>query len=178
MLYEVESKNRVESIDGIKQILEMNNAGYLGVSMQDDMYYNSLIRDYAKTDEALRIRNTGESAELTYKGPKVKTAGVKAREEYNVTISSAVDMEKILTRTGFFISRGVQKRREEYSFMGATIALDIVEGLGHFVEIEIISEDKDSAALEINKIKEFLGIDSDNISTSYLEMIINKEGNF
>ena len=177
MLYEVESKNRVESIDRIKQILEENNAGYLGVSMQDDMYYNSLIRDYAKTDEALRIRNTGDSAELTYKGPKVKTSGVKAREEYNVTVSSAADMENILTKTGFFVSRGVKKRREEYSFMGATVALDIVEGLGHFVEIEIISEDKDSAAGKIKEIKKFLDIEGESISTSYLEMIIEKEGN-
>jgi adenylate cyclase class 2 len=177
MLYEVESKNRVESIERIKQILEENNAGYLGVSMQDDMYYNSLIRDYARTDEALRIRNTGDSAELTYKGPKVKTAGAKAREEYNVAISSAADMEKILTRTGFFVSRGVKKRREEYSFMGATVALDIVEGLGHFVEIEIITDDKDSAAEKISEIKEFLGIKGESISTSYLEMIIGKESN-
>jgi len=177
MLYEVESKNRVESIDGIKKILDDNGAGYLGVSMQDDMYYNSPLRDYAKTDEALRIRNTGESAELTYKGPKVRTEGAKAREEYNVSISSAADMEKVLLKTGFFISRGVKKRREEYSFMGATIALDIVEGLGHFVEIEIISEDKDSAAEKINGIKKFLKITGESISTSYLEMIIEKEGN-
>ncbi|EHQ36661.1 class IV adenylate cyclase [Methanoplanus limicola] len=178
MIYEVESKNRVESIDRIKQILEENNAGYLGVSMQDDMYYNSLIRDYARTDEALRIRDTGDSAELTYKGPKVKAAGAKAREEYNVAISSAEDMEKVLLKTGFFVSRGVKKRREEYLFMDATIALDIVEGLGHFVEIEIISEDKDSAAEKINEIKEFLEVTGESIQTSYLEMIIEKEGNF
>lgn len=178
MIYEVESKNRVESTDVIIKILEDNDAEFLGISMQDDMYYNSLIRDYAKTDEALRIRNTGVSAELTYKGPKVKTAGAKAREEYNVVISSAEDMEKVLLKTGFFVSKGVRKRREEYLFMDATIALDMVEGLGHFVEIEIISDDKDSAAEKINEIKEFLGITGESIQTSYLEMIIEKEGNF
>ena len=38
---------------------------------QSDRYFNHPVRDFAVTDEALRIRSVGDQNWLTWKGPKV-----------------------------------------------------------------------------------------------------------
>ncbi|MBP5083223.1 MAG: CYTH domain-containing protein, partial [Methanomicrobium sp.] len=82
----------------------------------------------------------------------------------------------ILLRLGFRKSSAVFKTRNEYSFAGTTVALDEVAGLGSFVEIEVISEDKDSALRTIADVKKRLEIAGEHIQVSYLEMILKKEG--
>ena len=69
----------------------------------------------------------------------------------------------------------VFKKREEYSYKNTTIALDIVDEIGEFVEIEVISDDKDSALLAIESVKTEIGITGVNIRKSYLEMVLDKK---
>ena len=175
-MLEIEAKVKVSSIEQIKEILKSKNAKFLGSNIQKDSYYNSPLRDFAKTDEALRIRDNGGRYELTYKGAKVKGTGAKAREEFNIDINSAKDLEEILLRLGFFKSSMVFKKREEYTYKDTTIALDIVEGLGEFIEIEVVTDDKDRALTLIDLVKAEIGISGENIRESYLEMLINKKG--
>ncbi|MBP2132997.1 adenylate cyclase class 2 [Methanomicrobium sp. W14] len=175
-MLEVEAKIKVSSIDKIRDELTNKKAGFLGKNTQKDLYYNAPDRDFAKTDEALRVRISGDSYELTYKGAKIKGTGAKAREEFNVTISSAEDMENILERLGFIKSSSVFKTREEYSFRGTTVALDIVEELGCFTEIEVITDDRNSALSLIDSVKSELSITGDIIRKSYLELVLEKKG--
>ncbi|MBN2733302.1 MAG: class IV adenylate cyclase [Methanomicrobiaceae archaeon] len=175
-MLEVEAKIKIDSIDQIKKILVSKNAEFLGISTQKDTYYNAPHRDFAKTDEALRIRDNGTKYELTYKGPKIKGTGAKAREEYNVFFDSTENLESILLKLGFKKSSMVYKKREEYLFQDTTIALDNVKDLGEFIEIEVLTEDKKSALLTIESVKQEIGITGENIPESYLEMILeNKE---
>ncbi|KAF5039426.1 hypothetical protein DSECCO2_544090 [anaerobic digester metagenome] len=57
-----------------------------------------------------------------------------------------------------------------------TVTLDDVEGLGTFIEIEILTEsDQEDAARRIGVTAKGLGVDGPPIYTSYLEMLVSKQ---
>jgi len=176
-MLEVEAKIRIDSVDQIRNRLKERGAVFIKKTRQADTYFNSPVRDFAVTDEALRVRNEGDYSEITYKGPKIKGTGAKAREEFNVRTDDPEIPGIILEKAGFIKSATVSKLREEYEYGGAKVALDIVYGLGEFIEIEIISDDRDSALETIGKVRMELGISGEHIADSYLEMLREETGN-
>jgi len=109
---------------------------------------------------------------VTYKGPKVIGTGSKTREEFNVVVESGEIMEDVLQRLGFRLHASVRKHREEFALGTAHVALDVVEGLGSFVEIEVMAHELGGdAEKQIECIKGELGIEGDHIPQSYLELL-------
>ena len=147
-----------------------------GTSLTErDLYFNSPTRDFSKTDEALRIRSTEEGTSLTYKGPKIGLAGVKAREELIVSVDPKEAMEEVLLRLGFTRTAVVEKARETYRMEGTFVALDEVKGLGSFVEIEAPSGlGEDEAIALIGRVRRDLEVTGEETTLSYLEMILTK----
>ncbi|MDL2260981.1 class IV adenylate cyclase [Methanimicrococcus sp. OttesenSCG-928-J09] len=178
-MFEVEVKVRVPH-DKIKQDLIQKGAEFAGAEEQNDIYFNSAERDFAQTDEALRIRSVNGAGEITYKGKKIDTVS-KTRPEYNSPVD-ADEMENILTALGYFVSGAVKKRREIYNWNNFIIGFDVVENLGEFVEVESNlrdASDKTEIQNEIDRIFEFLGnyglSKEDSITTSYLEMVLENQ---
>ena len=171
---EVEIKLRLDRPDEILQRLRETGAIAIGSSKQEDTYLNAPHRDYAQTDEALRIRATSEGAQITYKGPKLKGMDAKAREEINLQISDPDQFIRLFSALGFTPTAQVNKIREEWAYKGTTISLDTVTGLGTFVEIEVIAERSDCIkALEtIEQVKKDLGIEGYHMQESYLELLL------
>lgn len=176
-MLEVEAKIRIDSTETIRSRLTDKGAEFDKKTRQTDTYFNSPLRDFAESDEALRIRDEDGFSEITYKGPKIKGTGAKAREEFNVEVSNPEDLARILARIGFFKSAEVLKTREEFEFMGTKVALDRVDKLGEFVEIEVVTEERDQAIATIEKVRKELGITGEHIPESYLEMILAKDKN-
>lgn len=173
---EVETKIIVSNLPEIADRLRSLGASYLGGSFQHDTYLNAPHCDYAKTDEALRVRETKSGTEITYKGPKQQKSGSKARTEITLSVASAEDAIRLLTAAGFHVSEIVKKEREEYSYDGTTIALDRVEGLGTYIEIEVLTdEDIPAANRKIESVKKELNISGAHIPESYLELLFTKE---
>jgi adenylate cyclase class 2 len=113
---------------------------------------------------------------VTYKGPKIKKFGLKAREELNFGVESGEAFETMLLRLGFTKTAEVDKWRENYRFGNATISLDDVEGLGTFAEIEVIAENEaDNPTAQIEKIAKEIGVVGEPILESYLELILAKK---
>ena len=138
-----------------------------------DLYFNAPDRDFGTTDEALRIRSTEAGATLTYKGPKLGLARVKAREELIVAIDRPGAMEEILARLGFTRTAAVEKERESYPVEGCSVALDEVRGLGSFVEIEApAGMAGDEAVALIGRVREKLGVTGEETTRSYLELVL------
>ena len=79
---------------------------------EHDIYYNAPHRDFGQTDEAVRVRYTDDHAVVTYKGPKIKKFGLKAREELNFAVESGKTFETMLDRLGFTRTLEVNKWRE------------------------------------------------------------------
>lgn len=158
-MLEIELKVRVDSLEPIRQNLLARHAEFLGKQHEHDIYYNAPHRDFGSTDEALQYGSTNGPALITYKGKKLRELGLKAREELNTTVESGEVFEQILDRLGFKKVTEVNKWRENYRLEDASFALDLVEGLGTFVEIEIMAENtRTHATGKIIKFAKEMGI--------------------
>jgi adenylate cyclase class 2 len=172
---EYEMKIRVARLEPIRARLASLGIRPAARLTEGDLYFNSPTRDFGRTDEALRIRETEEGASLTYKGPKRGTGGIKAREELIVRVGPGEAMGEILERLGFNRTAAVEKCRETYLVEGASVSLDEVKGLGTFVEIEAPPGlgEVEATAL-IGRVRGILEVTGEETVLSYLEMILAK----
>lgn len=173
-MIEVEVKARAPE-DIVEKIAALG-AKLLVVENHQDLYFNSPLRDFIVSDEALRIRIKEEGARLTYKGPKLDQT-TKSRLERTVKIDDPLQMEQILLALGFMLSAQVRKRRTKYSYDGVILALDDVEGLGRFVEVEAEGEgDYEGQRQKVLSILSRLGL-NESIRSSYLQLLEEKKKN-
>jgi|SRR5208337_2117291 len=174
-MLEVELKVRIPSLDPVREELTRKNAQFRGRVHEHDIYYNAPHRDFALTDEAVRVRYTDDRAVVTYKGPKIRKYGLKAREELNFAVESGEGFETMLARLGFTRTTEVNKWRENYTLGTASISLDTVEELGTFAEIEVIARDEnENPTATIEEIAKEIGADGEPILESYLELLLAK----
>lgn len=116
--------------------------------VQVDVYYRHPCRDLAASDEAVRVRRTGEGAVLTYKGPR-RGGETKTRVEEETPVADAAGAAAILEALGFEPLPAVRKHRAVYDLGAWRATLDDVEDLGRYVEVErLVEEDRDVEALE------------------------------
>ncbi|MCI0376588.1 MAG: class IV adenylate cyclase [Gemmataceae bacterium] len=147
-----------------------------------DHYFNAPDRDFARTDEALRLRRVGSRSLVTYKGPK-EPGPTKTRTELELPLTpgaeSAERFCRFLAYLGYRATAVVKKIRRAFHFRGdgfsLKVCLDEVESLGHFVEVEIVAteSDKEKAQRVILKLAEEMGLDNAE-RLSYLEMVLEK----
>ncbi len=170
MEVEIKFELKGDTLEKIKGI-----AKFICRRSEADTYFLSPVRDFKKTDEALRIRRENGFVRITYKGPKVDNE-TKTREEIEVSVDSYENAVELLKRLGFKPFKEIRKVREVYKIGDITICVDDVEGLGRFIEFEKKSDDVDKAKKEIFELAGKLGYDiSKSIRKSYLEMIIELE---
>jgi len=179
-MIEVEVKAKIKDFNSIKKLLKKINAIESHVEHQEDSYFNSPIKNFAKTDEALRIRkvsiNNTQKIFITYKGPKIDSQS-KTREEIEVKIEDSDKVAKIFQNLGFEKVANVRKNRQIYQLNQYIISLDDVDGLGPYMEIEADLEDGSDFQEELNKIFEIfkkLEITDGFERTSYLELLESK----
>lgn len=186
-MYEVELKIRADH-EPVRTALRDAGAERTGAVTQVDTYYDHPGRDFAETDEALRIRRErpldGEASDegteavrLTYKGPLVDDTS-KTREEVESGVEDGDAVATALERLSFDPVATVHKERERHALAGYTVTLDEVDGLGSFVEVEREVEDGVPAARAgARDVLDRLGLDPDDgIRTSYLGMLLgNRE---
>jgi len=185
----IEEKSNTDTnkqIKSFKEKLMSNNYQHTKTLFHKDIYYQHPCRNFAKTDEALRLRtiidelNEMEQHFITYKGTKLFDVG-KTREELEIAIEKPQKMKKIFSRLGFQSVHQINKKREvwlnkdkEYSI---ELSLDQVESLGVFVEIETFAKSKEKAEQATKKIIELsksLGLEN-NIRMSYLELLLEQK---
>jgi len=191
-VYEVELKYRVADGRAIEDRLASLGACWHGTTEQVDRYFNHPSRDFAVTDEALRLRSTAAGVAITWKGPRLD-ATAKTRREIELPLASAAvpaaaealaavpatldRWTELLEALGFRQVREVAKRRRlaTVAWEGAAIevALDHVAGLGDFVELELQAEPAciAVAAARIESLARELGCTNPE-RRSYLEMLL------
>lgn len=175
-MLEVEAKFAVRDLEEIRARLNRQGVQMARRQHERDIYYNAPHRDFAKTDEALRVRYDDTGVTVTYKGPKVRVGSAKAREEFNLAVASGETLEAILSRTGFRRAAMVSKVREFYEMGDVTVTLDDVDGLGTFIEVEVLTEDGgEKAAERVGAVARALRVDGPPIYTSYLEMLLGED---
>ncbi len=171
-MLEIEIKARIGNPEEFIRKITASGALARETSHESDQYYNHPSRDFAKSDEALRVRTAGTNTALTYKGPKIGTRS-KSRFEAEVKISDPSAMEVILQKLGFTEVLRVNKERSVFDLRGITICVDRVENLGSFVELEKIGEDREAIENELFNLAREFGL-SEFERRSYLEMLLEK----
>lgn len=102
--------------------------------LQRDVLVDTADRSLVARGCALRVRDDGGDAVLTYKGPVVPGV-LKVREELETAAGSAERLLAILAAVGYTPIFRYEKRREEHAIPGALIAIDETP-VGTFLEIE------------------------------------------
>ena len=179
-MYEVELKVEADH-ETVRPRLDSLGAEPLNRVRQVDSYFDAPHREFAETDEALRVRSEEsdqrKTTELTYKGPLVEEES-KTREELTTGLTDSEATKEILEALGFEHAATVRKRRERFDHDEFTITLDAVDGLGEFVEIETEVETEDDvepARERAVEILRTLNLDPDEqIRTSYLELTLTE----
>ena len=172
---EVEVKLRLRdgrAVDALVDRLLALGAQALPAEVQEDWFFRHPGREFARTDEALRLRRVGDSLELTYKGPK-QGGAAKARTEYTVPVAS--DPTPLLEALGFARAARLAKRRRPFRLGAVHIALDHLAGLGDFVEVEVVGPDQAAAETQVERALDQLGLAQEpRVASSYLELALAK----
>lgn len=181
-MLEVEMKFAVADLAVPERILLAWGARAESPREDVDQYFNSPDpnRDFAQTDEALRLRRIGPANLVTYKGPKRDTR-TKTRLEIEVPLASgeqaAADFARLLQHLGYRPVAVVRKRRRihhlERSGFLLEACLDEVDQLGRFVELEIQAPEERMAAAQaaLQQVAQELGL-TQSERRSYLELLL------
>jgi adenylate cyclase, class 2 len=180
---EVEKKFPVPDLSQVERELDVMGVRVLPPKTEVDLYYQHPSRDFAATDEALRIRRTGKSSWITYKGPKIDRT-TKTRREIDLPLpegtGGADSWAELLKALGFVPRAEVRKQRRKAhaAWQGTTIevSLDEVDQVGTFVELEIVTDTAgvESAKLSIQSLAARLGLVGGE-RRSYLELLLERQ---
>ena len=150
MMYEVELKFPLADPRALREQIDALGAICQAPLVQCDTYFSHPGRNFAETDEALRIRTSGDRNYLTYKGPIVDTLA-KTRHEIEIPFGSGVaDWERLaalLECLGFCRFGSVNKQRQPFHLdwedRQLELVIDEVEELGIFLEIETMADEQE-----------------------------------
>lgn len=183
MRFEVEQKFRATASEQVSLRLTSMGAGPGPPASQEDEYFAHPSRDFASTNEVLRLRRVGDSNAVTYKGPK-RAGPTKTREEIEIAFADGPDAlagaRRLFEALGFRSVFTVRKTRTPYHLQSngrpLEVALDAVAGLGTFVEVEAIANgegDLPSAQKAVTELAAALGL-SEVEPRSYLRMALEQ----
>jgi adenylate cyclase, class 2 len=180
MPIEVEQKFRVADVSSLQRQLAALGFEERETVTQVDCYFGHPLRDFARTDEALRLRQEGDFNYITYKGPKLD-ATTKTRREIEIPLApgpqTATEAANLLEALGFTRVAAVRKRRVHSTLRWQdreiSVSLDTIVELGNFVELEIVTSQNDMAAARecLTSLASRLGL-ANSQRRSYLELLL------
>ena len=165
---EVEVKFRVD-FNSARRAIESLGATFIREEIQEDVYLSVPLPELLRVR---RISNLNRSF-LTYK----RIADPGRNEEFDEVEVEVGDFEttlEILRRLGFKEDVWVKKRRLVYRLGDVTFELSEVEGLGGFLDIEVISDDIDEAKRKIWDTARKLGLSEKDVEPRLYQELIRE----
>ncbi len=161
---EIEVKIPVAELAGVRQRLQSAGARLLAPEHDEsNVLFDDSERKLSGSGRTVRLRRADGRAILTYKGAARFEAGAKIREERETEVSDPEETVAILAGLGLSPRFRYDKRREDWTCEGATVALDTTP-IGRFVEIE-------GDPPTIRRVVALLGLDaSESVPYSYAEL--------
>ena len=183
MRYEVEQKFPVGDLEAVEPKLAAMDAPVSAPQEEIDTYYAHPSRNFAETDEALRIRRAGSASWITYKGPKLDTT-TKTRREIELPLAAAPelvnDWATLLEALGFSPVADVRKCRRKatvpWQDRKILATLDDVNHVGTYVELELVVDESELQPAKdcIASLAEALGLRKSE-PRSYLELLLERK---
>lgn len=149
----------------------MARARELGADLYGDLRQTDTY--FQVPDGRLKLRETaGHKAELIFYHRDEE--GSNRASDYEIARSAEPDALRAVLSHALGVLAVVKKRRTLLSLDASRIHLDNVEGLGHFLEFEVIVDgDEDVAKQRIDWLIRELGFEwSDCIRASYLDLTL------
>lgn len=180
-MIEIEIKIAIDNKDAV--IRKLVDIGFVkGTSIKEsDDYYTSDYYDVKLRGEALRIRMSQSLSDnsivstINFKGKRLDGVSM-SRNELETELCDGEIGRKILEALGFYVAGNVTKIRDYYHKDKVTACVDSVEGLGDYLELEILAdseEKRESSLVLIYTVLDEIGLKrSDTVTTSYLSMIM------
>jgi adenylate cyclase class 2 len=190
-VYEVELKFAVADVPAVRDRLMGLAARFREPLDQVDRYFAHPVRNFAKTDEALRLRQVGDAVAVTWKGPRIDATTKTRREiELGVTLldrprlgpagpQTVAAWTELLEALGFRAVLEVAKQRHPARVLWhgseVEVAIDTVTGLGTFVELELQAREGEVSLARdcIESLARELGLAGAE-PRSYLELLLGR----
>jgi len=192
-MIEIEIKVGISDPHKMREEFGKNGGKYVKSLHHEDTYFNMPkgLRDFRKSDEALRVRKSTEfhidrkeppmdpKYYITYKGKKLDST-TKTRKELEVIIEDGDTMRELLKSLGFREVFTVKKERQLFDFIykdkKIEALIDYLPRLGqHFIEVEILTDKEEMIPEARDFLFEFLSLfgikEEESITKSYLELI-------
>lgn len=195
-LIEVELKFCVPDAEALIAKLVNLDACDVEAESHCDTYFRHPCRDFAATREALRIRRITRHRQdelgamsdeqdtcVTYKGAHLP-GNVKARRELEWSLEASdhdgTNLQSLLLCLGFEMVATVKKQRRSRqlrrSGRDVIVALDQVENVGSYAEIEVLAADENdlqAARDVVSRLAEELGLSTPE-PRSYLTLLLSR----
>jgi len=163
-ILEAEAKFRCKDIDKLKSLCQKYNFRKKDLIKEIDDYFTDKEKTFIRDRVCLRFRDKNGKKEFTYKGKSESDSNLFIKNEYNIQMDQSEYKEKIrfLESLGFYKYVTVIKKREVYTQVDGhytkNVMFDNVEGVGNFVEFEIITQNKDISDQNVikNKLNQFI----------------------
>jgi predicted adenylyl cyclase CyaB len=138
---EVELKSIVDDEPARRARLESAGGRLLEEGRLVDRRYDLADRTLAARDEVLRVRAFVDAvgaarASVDWKGPTRHERGYKVREELTTTVGDAEALDVMLRRSGFVVTREIEREVAVYALHGATVRFERYPRMDPLVEVE------------------------------------------
>jgi len=183
MNYEIEMKAWVREPEAVRARLEELTLPGRYYDKTDRYFSKQLPDGSAAVSTLFRLRNDGEHSIVTYKDRTV-VDGTERNRESEFSVDDADAFVFFAEALGFHLQISKRKRGRQYHYTCIECPFDIlvefslVEGLGEFVELEVLLPDTSTTGIvntateEIRKLLNRIGIESTDIETRrYTQML-------
>lgn len=166
---EIEVKAKLIDTVGFLKATEKLGIHFTDAVTQDDTTYESKLSYTDPAWSIFRIRKQAGNKILTMK----HKASSRSRDnyEYETIVADEGQIIKMLERLGYTHGVFISKHRRNAQYNGLELCLDVIDGLGTFVEVEQLADDKadvDLIQAELWSLLKKLGIsDSDRVHKGY-----------
>lgn len=166
----------------------IDDVSYMENRLNESMVYTGeyIKRDEYWTNEALdmgngiRLREENEGPCIVNWKRKEIRGDIEVNDEHEFSVSSRSELERLLADIGFHPWIRKIKRGKAFRKNSILAELSNIEGLGSFLELEILTDTDDEACVsrardELYRCLDFLRIEHSKIETRYYtDMLKNK----
>ena len=185
-MIEIEVKLRIKDAAVLEKKLLEQGYKLIETLRETDTYFDGGINGIKKNGQALRVRRTvncvtgKEQSAITFKGEKIDAVSM-ARLELETVVESGEAAERILCALGFYpVQPIVVKIRKILRNGDICACLDDVQGLGTFLELEIMAESEEARPAALESIEDILNsvgyAMDDTTRVSYLSQLQKQAG--
>ena len=158
-MFEIERKFRLSAAEAeqlqTKLVSKYGPGEKLTQKDEHFLFKQTSFSQHVTGEPIVRIRKSGDKYYFTYKHTVLESGN---RVEYETSISDPASMRAALIAMGWHGVIQIEKVRLHFHASGVTYDLDDVKRLGHYLEIEIVSEKDSDAESTLVAIAKDLGI--------------------